>query len=61
MHTYFTLQARISPQWLSELRQCGQMFPDKLRVGSFLDSYSMPGQRHSQHTPTSLGQGCMCV
>ena len=32
---------------------CGQMFPDKLRVSCFrIRSYTMPGQRHSQPTPT---------
>ena len=32
---------------------CGWMFPDKFCVGSL----TMPEQRHSQPTPTSLGQG----
>ena len=41
MHTDFTLYARISPQWLSELRQLllKEMYPDKLYVSSFLDRF----------------------
>ena len=41
---------------------CGQVFPDELRVNLFslvINSPTMPGQ-HSQPTPTLLGQGCMC-
>ena len=26
-----------------------------------IDSHTLPGQRHSQPTPTSMGQGCICV
>ena len=38
------------------------VFPDELLVSSFLiGSHTMPGQRHSQPTLTSLGQGCMLV
>ena len=34
------------------------MFPDELRVSSFqIDSHTLPGQRHSQPTPTSVDQG----
>ena len=41
----------------------GRAFPDKLHVSSFPNKFphSMPGQRHSQPTPTSLGEGYMCV
>ena len=28
---------------------------------SLIGSHTMPGQRHSQTTPTSLGQGCMSL
>ena len=54
----FSLLARI-------LGECGWVFPDKLHVSSFPDtvigSHTMPGQPHSQPTPTSLGQGSTCV
>ena len=41
---------------------CGRVFLDELHVSSFHDSsHTIPGQRHSQPTPTSLGQGCMCI
>ena len=38
-------------------------FPDELHVNScfLIGSHTMPGQWHSQPTPTSLGQRCMCV
>ena len=40
----------------------GLVFPDLLRMSSFpIGSLTMPGQRHNQPTPTSLGQGCMRV
>ena len=42
---------------------CGWAFPDKLQscmwARFLIDSHAMPGQRHSQPTPTSTGQGCM--
>ena len=60
--TNSTLYARISPQWLSELRQLWPKLLDKLRVSCFrTGSHTVPGQHHSQPTPTSLGQGCMLV
>ena len=36
---------RISPQWLSELRHLGRVFPDELRVNSFSQkgSHTLPG------------------
>ena len=41
---------------------CGRMFPGELRVSTFrIGSLTMPRQRHSQPTPTSLCQGCMRV
>ena len=41
---------------------CGKVFPDELRVNLFPDRFhTTPGQRYSQPTPTSLGQGCMRV
>ena len=62
MHTNSILYARIGPQWLSEL---GQLWPCSLtrcvRARFRIGSLTMPGQRHSQPTPTSLGQGCMRV
>ena len=39
---------------------CGRAFPDELRIISLIGSQTLPRQ-HSQPTPTSLGQGCMCV
>ena len=41
----------------------GRVFPDELRVRSFPVRFltMMPGQRHSQPTPTWLGQGCVRV
>ena len=30
-------------------------------VGCVRGSHTLPGQPHSQPTPTSMGQGCMCV
>ena len=39
-----------------------RVFPDELRVSLFLiGSHTMPGQRHSHPTPTSLGKRCMHV
>ena len=39
-----------------------QAFPDELCASLFPDrSHTMPGQWHSQPTPTSLGQRCMHV
>ena len=35
VHNSSALYARISPQWLSQLRLLWPMFPDKLRVSSF--------------------------
>ena len=32
-----------------------------VRTRFLIGSQTMPGQRHSQPTPTSLGQGCMRV
>ena len=32
-----------------------------VRARFWTGSHTMPGQRHSQLTPTSLGQGCTCV
>ena len=55
--------ARISPQWLRELRRLWPSVPLQVecelrfRIGS----HTMPGQRHSEPTRTSLGQGCMRV
>ena len=41
---------------------CARVFSYELRVSSFLiGSHTMPGQRHSQPTPTSSGQRCMGV
>ena len=41
---------------------CGWMFPDKLPVSSFqIGSHTMDGQRDSQPTPTSLGQGYVYI
>ena len=47
----------------SECRDdCGRVFPDKLCTARFrIGSHTLPGQRHSQLIPTSLGQGCMRV
>ena len=38
---------------------CGRVLPDVMRVSSFslISSHTMPAQRYSQPTPTSLGQG----
>ena len=65
-HTISFLYARIGPQWLSELRRLLPNVPRQvaceLLSGSFrIGSHTMPGQRHSQPTPTSLGQGSMRV
>ena len=43
---------------------CGLVFPEELCVSSFPDtaisSHTLPGQRHSQPTPTKLGEdACM--
>ena len=57
MHTNFMLEAPISPQWLSQLRQLGQCMRACFRIGS----HTMPGQRHSPLTLTLLGQECMHV
>ena len=54
--------ARISPQWLSKLRR---LWPAECSLTSWvwtrfrIGSHTMPGQRHSQSTPTSLGQRWM--
>ena len=41
---------------------CDRVFPDELRVSArfVIVSHTVPGQRHSQPTPTSLGQGTIC-
>ena len=57
-HTNSTLYARISLQWLSELRRLWPNVPRHVRFQ--IGSHAMPGQRYShQPTPTSLGQGCI--
>ena len=42
---------------------CDRVFQDELCVSSFPDRFphTLSGQRHSQPTPTSMGQGCMRV
>ena len=38
------------------------VFAGELRLSSFPDRFlTMPAQRHSQPTPTSLGQGCVRI
>ena len=63
MNTNSTLQARISPQWLSELRRLWPSVPwwVSCELVSLIGTHTMPAQQHSQSTLTSLGQGCMCV
>ena len=57
-HINSTFQARISPQWHSELRHLWLNVPWQFarELISLTGSHTMPGQ-HSQPTVTSLGQG----
>ena len=47
----------------ASLDDCDRVFPDELRVSArfVIVSHTVPGQRHSQPTPTSMGQRCMRV
>ena len=62
LHTNSTLYARISPQWLSKLRQLWLSIPRQVasQLTSPIGFYIVPGQ-HSRPTPTLLGQGLMHV
>ena len=62
MHTGSILKARISPQWLSEMRRLSPIVPWTFasELVSQIGYHSMPGQR-IQFFPISMGQGGMPV
>ena len=72
LRSFFSFEAEISSRTLSPLFRpgsvhsgsasrddCDRVFLDELRVSSLPDRFPhyIPGQQHSQPTPTSLGQG----
>ena len=54
VHTNATLSARISPQWLSELDEYGQVFPEELCLSSFSLIGCHPIVGVGQHSLLSL-------